>query len=1666
MYEVNNGEIDTKPITSLEFAPVNSELISGSAIEELESWYRDYKCYTDDLGNLYIEKCPTDLVYAKIYSCAVSDNKLYNVVLGYYKDDYYYYYYGDEAEGVFQECTELIGVEIEDGVKASSDISRMFYGCTNLTEIDFNGFDTSNTVKMSDMFDNCPSLTNLDLSRFDTSSVEQMEGMFCGCTNLNEIDLSGFDTSKVNSMQFMFAGCEALRYLELGGFDTSKVENMAHMFDNVYRIKYIDMSGFTFDSVTNIEDIFYHTIVQRIKTPRKVNSSLQVDFYYPMVEVVNNVSKENSYNSLMEAPTSSELVLVNEDDLFDPWYSEYDYYVNKSLKKLLINSYKGYDRKIVIKSQTFIDGAIYDTVIDAGYDKGLFENCSTIASVEIEDGVELSSLSRMFYGCKNLMYVKIGEEESNRFSKMDYMFYNCEKLEYVDIEGLDTSRVSDFSHCFEGCKSLGELDCSFFMTTVAADMSYMFSGCAELKELSLDSFNTSQVQDMSNMFSGCKQLINLDLSTFDVFSVSNMSGMFYKCSSLESVDLSSFSTYRLKDISNMFYGCTSLNEVDLSLFDMSKIKDSSDFLYGTCIKSIKTPLKIGTSLSIKLPEKMYEIKEGVVGSVGYYNLAEAPCESEIGTIEYIDALSPSTTVSPTVTQNPEGDSSELYYNDGNGFEFEFEIISGDRVKITKYLGIKKNITIPYSFILNKTYYIAAIGKRAFYGTKVTNVSFENGITYIDDEAFMNSSLTSITVPMVDKIGDSAFYGCSNLKDIGKLLDYVTSIGECAFCNCNNLTAPTEFSDSLTSIGDLAFFGCKGSETIKISEYLTSIGYGIVPTNKLKEVTVAEKNPKYDSRNNCNGIIEKPTYKLVFACDATTIPDDIVVIGKGAYYGSTIKKINMPDSVKLIEDHAFAKCQSLMTIGFSSNLVYIGKSSFSECTNLSELTIPGNVKIIDCKAFEKCSELSSLTIEEGVVSIGGAYRGSFEFCYGLETITLPESIRNMVDIEFEESITDSDNEVEICLPKNSYADWIFKNKKSNTDVNYTISYSGDSKNPVVEFNEEDTNTYVTNVKMEEYIKIDISEEDKNRTSIIALNNALESVESFEVYVEDETIAKAEYTDGCLSVDKQAEGITFVNVKSNDALGVEGLAIVYIYDSSKSTDQIAIDKFIEKIKAIGYDEDLSYPQDVDKVNEAREVYDGLSDYQKNIMDYSYYIALVNAEEMIDKLKIRYDTNIVNVNEVKELIKSIVSEGVEYTDECDAKISAAEKRYDHLDDDFKALVDNYTDLLNARNKYNTLRDNDNKEKAQVVINMILDLVNWNGTLEDSHKITDARVVYELLTDDQKAIVGNTNLKMLENYEAKLEKLKQEQSQVTTPSATQAVETEEPIETKSPSETKMPVSSPTPEATVSPTQVPTKQPETDDLVTELPVEATSSPSADTSSDEINSLQTAIPKSDSTSTDSTPVPTATATSSNRENSSGDSNASFSISVKSSVKKNRTYVFSSKYGKAMQVRYVKAVDIRWSIQSDVTLYKVYRSESQNGKYICINETSKNRYLDSKVSYGRTYFYKVECIKNNGSYESSISSAKVPVSLIRPILKINNKAGKFIMLSYIKSEGEFQEVQALVGKKWAKANTMCGRISRNKVCRPLNSTNFYLRVRTYTKYKGKKIYSKWSKKVHV
>ena len=259
--------------------------------------------------------------------------------------------------------------------------------------------------------------------------------------------------------------------------------------------------------------------------------------------------------------------------------------------------------------------------------------------------------------------------------------------------------------------------------------------------------------------------------------------------------------------------------------------------------------------------------------------------------------------------------------------------------------------------------VTNIGDCAFYGcSALTSIVVPNSVTSIGNSAFQScSNLTSITIPnTVTSIGCQAFFSCSSLTSLN-IPNSVTSIGQSAFMNCSALMS-VNIPNSVTNIERQTFMNCSSLTSLAIPSSVTNIGYYafsacsslksiIIPASVASienwaflgcsgftSIFVEEENEKYDSRNNCNAIIEKESNILIHGCSNTIIPNSVTAIGNKAFYGSSnLTSITVSNSVTSIGNQSFANCLDLISITISSSVTNIEKFAFANCINIASIT---------------------------------------------------------------------------------------------------------------------------------------------------------------------------------------------------------------------------------------------------------------------------------------------------------------------------------------------------------------------------------------------------------------------------------------------------------------------------------------------------------------------------------------------------------------------------------------------------------------------------------------------------------------------------------------------------------------------------------------------------------
>ena len=341
----------------------------------------------------------------------------------------------------------------------------------------------------------------------------------------------------------------------------------------------------------------------------------------------------------------------------------------------------------------------------------------------------------------------------------------------------------------------------------------------------------------------------------------------------------------------------------------------------------------------------------------------------------------------------------------NGINYRLDEETKTAEVIKKNGGYEGDIIIPETVVFNEaSYLVTSIGKMAFFCCEsLKSITIPNSVAHIGDDAFGDcSSLTSIVIPdSVTSIGESVFDDCSSLTAI-KVAEGNTVFDSREKCNALIHTATntlirgcqnTNIPNSVTSIQSDAFYGCSSLTSVTIPNSVTNIGDGVFSgCSSLTSIVVAEGNTVFDSREECNAIIETATNTLIFGCQSTTIPNTVTSIGDEAFYRcESLAAITIPNSIQSIGYKAFSICKSLKSIIIPDSVTSIRQHAFEYCESLKSVAIGNSVRSIEFNTFCRCSLLTDVTIGNSLRSIGDY---AFEDCKSLTSITIPDSIESI------------------------------------------------------------------------------------------------------------------------------------------------------------------------------------------------------------------------------------------------------------------------------------------------------------------------------------------------------------------------------------------------------------------------------------------------------------------------------------------------------------------------------------------------------------------------------------------------------------------------------------------------------------------------------------------------
>lgn len=215
-------------------------------------------------------------------------------------------------------------------------------------------------------------------------------------------------------------------------------------------------------------------------------------------------------------------------------------------------------------------------------------------------------------------------------------------------------------------------------------------------------------------------------------------------------------------------------------------------------------------------------------------------------------------------------------------------------------------------------------------------TFDAPLTKIGKSALSGQRwVTNVVIPKtVVEIGQYAFQRCERLQTV-YIPDSVVSIGSYVFDSCWNLEA-IDIPDSVVSIGDGTFNNCANIKSITIGSGLTTINRNLFKgCTSVDTISVSPQNATFDSRSNCNCLIETGTNMLLKGSSSSFIPNGVETINSYAFQNAILSSLVIPDSVTFINSCAFSY-STIQSITIGSGVANIGYGPFNYCESLSEI----------------------------------------------------------------------------------------------------------------------------------------------------------------------------------------------------------------------------------------------------------------------------------------------------------------------------------------------------------------------------------------------------------------------------------------------------------------------------------------------------------------------------------------------------------------------------------------------------------------------------------------------------------------------------------------------------------------------------------------------------------
>ena len=949
-------------------------------------------------------------------------------------------------------ASTAMSIELGKGTTVETNKGRLFFGCTDLTEVTLSKSVTDIEYVLKD----APSLKTINIAPDNTSFV----------TATGKPYIYSYDSTKPNNVG------TAIVYV-FGKLDVDA--------DGVFKLDdgITEIAAYAFEGQNSIKSVTIPYTVQKIGTGAFMKcSNLTKVVFESSVEKPNQLNSEYLGESVFtDCSNLTSVTLPNGTN-------------NKEISKYMFKNTGLTSVSIpasieIIRDEAFMGCKKLTSVSFA--DEG---NLKTIGSKAFNSS-DISKLSLpkslvtignyAFLGNANLSEIKFAEgsaletigNNSFGYTSTNYGEYLSALKSIVIPKSVTTIGTCAFANCtalssvtFEEGSALTTIGVSAFENTPITKISvpdsvttidnYAFRGCKNLTEVSFskESANLKKIgQQIIEDTAVTSIELPLSLKKLDNRAFMNSTALqtvtlpdalteiggyvFYNCPNLVSIDIpdtvTKFGTY-------CFTGCIKLESVNfgknsalttLGTYMFTDFAGSSTYPQAEACISLKT---------FAVPDKVKALGNYMFRNctaLETVTFGDASVLNFLGTYTFRDSGLKSITVPKGVKML--GTSATVAAVAGSAYTFE----GCKNLTNVEFLGD-----------------ITAISGYVFYNCTSLNIDLPAKATTIGKFSFANTAIESVTIPKtltnVKNLGDGAFAYCKNLTEIkvaagnnsftvdattgalvnkskvlvcvpaGKVIeggavtvpDGVT-IGAYAFAGCKTITSIT-LPENTTSIPDYAFAGATGLKTFTVPAGVTKLGTGTTTGNIFEDCTSLTSVIFKGEITTLNGNL----FKGCTALETFVIPASVTDLGAGLFNGSGIKEIVIPETVTSIYSsttasnsvfggsaiekatlnsvattaNMFLDCENLTTVIIGENVTELKASMFKGCSALETIVIPDTVTVVGASLFQDCTALKNVTIGKGVTELSASM---FKGCTALETIVIPDTVTEVNNYLFQD-----------------------------------------------------------------------------------------------------------------------------------------------------------------------------------------------------------------------------------------------------------------------------------------------------------------------------------------------------------------------------------------------------------------------------------------------------------------------------------------------------------------------------------------------------------------------------------------------------------------------------------------------------------------------------------------